>query len=101
MKRRGVFESAQNLIKIVMLTGKHQQLDKFFHFIRISGVCLFAFLLFPAAAQDGSGWQEVRFAQVKVPAGDHTFKITFKNAGKAPVTLNLDDLVLRMKEANR
>ena len=55
----------------------------------------------PAAAQDGSGWQEVRFAQVKVPAGDHTFKISFKNADKAPVTLNLDDLVLRMKEANR
>ena len=45
--------------------------------------------------------QEVRVAQVKVPAGDHTFKISFKNAGKAPVTLNLDDLVLRMKEANR
>ena len=55
----------------------------------------------PAAAQDGSGWQEIRFQQIKVPAGDHTFKISFKNAEKAPVTLNLDDLVLRMKEANR
>ena len=52
-------------------------------------------------AEDGSGWVELRFKQIQVPAGDHEFKISFKNTGKEKVTLNLDDLVLRMKEAAR
>ena len=49
--------------------------------------------------EDGSGWHEIRFKQVKVPAGEHVFKLKFNNPTAAPVTLNLDDLVLRMKEA--
>ena len=52
-------------------------------------------------AEDGSGWYEIRFRQIEVPAGDHEFKISFKNSGKEKVTLNLDDLVLRMKETAR
>ncbi|MBO4648917.1 MAG: DUF4838 domain-containing protein [Lentisphaeria bacterium] len=48
--------------------------------------------------EDGSGWHEIRFKQVKVPAGEHVFKLKFNNPTAAPVTLNLDDLVLRMKE---
>ncbi|MBO4648919.1 MAG: DUF4838 domain-containing protein [Lentisphaeria bacterium] len=56
-------------------------------------------ILMPAGAEDGSGWYEVRFKQIQVPAGDHEFSISFKNNGKKAVRLNLDDLVLRMKEA--
>ena len=52
-------------------------------------------------AEDGSGWYEIRFKQIQVPAGDHEFKINFKNSGKGKVTLNLDDLVLRMKDVPR
>ena len=55
----------------------------------------------PADAEDGSGWREVRFKQAAIPAGEHTFQIQFKNTGSGKITLNLDDLVLRMKEANR
>ncbi|MBQ9338338.1 MAG: DUF4838 domain-containing protein [Lentisphaeria bacterium] len=55
----------------------------------------------PPEAEDGSGWREIRFGQIEVPAGEHEFKITFRNAGKTPVTLYLDDLSLRMKDAAR
>ena len=58
-------------------------------------------VLLPPEAEDGSGWREIRFGQIEVPAGEHEFRITFKNGGKTPVVLHLDDLVLRMKAAVR
>ena len=58
-------------------------------------------IMLPADAEDGSGWREIRFKQAAIPAGEHTFQIQFKNTGSGKITLNLDDLVLRMKEADR
>ena len=65
--------------------------------VEFAGVPLQGILL-PEKAEDGSGWREIRFERVKIPAGDHVFKIQFHNPDKTAVKLNLDDLVLRMKE---
>ncbi|MBO4648556.1 MAG: DUF4838 domain-containing protein [Lentisphaeria bacterium] len=55
----------------------------------------------PPEAEDGSSWREIRFERVKIPAGDHVFKIKFHNPDKTAVKLNLDDLVLRMREVTK
>ena len=55
-------------------------------------------VVLPAEVQDESGWQEIRFKPITVPAGEHVFRISFRNAGGTPVKLYLDDLVLRMKD---
>ncbi len=39
-------------------------------------------------------WYEVRFKQIAIPAGNHQFKIEFKNSGKTPVRINIDELEL-------
>ncbi|MBQ9338200.1 MAG: DUF4838 domain-containing protein [Lentisphaeria bacterium] len=54
-------------------------------------------ILLPPEAEDGSSWREIRFERVKIPAGDHPFKIQFNNPGKTGTELYLDDLVLRVK----
>ena len=68
--------------------------------VEFAGRKLTGYLL-PPETEDGSGWNEIRFKQIEVPAGEHEFRIIFKNTDKTPVTLHLDDLVLRMKEAVR
>ena len=55
-------------------------------------------ILLPSDAEDGTGWKELRFKAEKIPAGDHTLKITLRNTGKEQTTLYIDDLVLKMKE---
>ena len=58
-------------------------------------------VVLPAEIEDGTLWKELRFKTISVPAGDHTFKITFRNTGKEKVVLYLDDLVLKMKESGK
>ena len=58
-------------------------------------------VVLPPEAEDGSGFRELRFRPVRIPAGEYTFRIEFKNPAKEPVTLNLDDLVLQLKEAGK
>jgi len=55
-------------------------------------------VLLPAEIEDGTSWKELRFKNITIPAGEHTFKINFRNPGRDKVTLYLDDLVLKMKE---
>ena len=55
-------------------------------------------ILLPSDAEDGTGWKELRFKAEKIPAGDHTLKITLRNTEKEQTTLYIDDLVLKMKE---
>ncbi|MBR4664556.1 MAG: DUF4838 domain-containing protein, partial [Lentisphaeria bacterium] len=43
----------------------------------------------PPEAEDGTSWREIRFERVKVPAGEHTFKIQFNNPGKTGTDLYL------------
>ena len=44
-------------------------------------------------------WHEVRFLPIDVPAGDHVFAITIRNPEAKPITVNLDNLNLRVKRA--
>ncbi|MBQ9338339.1 MAG: DUF4838 domain-containing protein [Lentisphaeria bacterium] len=105
-------ESSAELIQKRKISPAQDQLVNFKLFVKcakdplnymtveFAGQKLTGYLL-PPDIEDGSGWNEIRFKQIKVPAGDHEFKITFRNGDKEPVTLHLDDLVLRMKEASR
>ena len=68
--------------------------------VEFAGRKLTAFLL-PPEAEDGSNWHELRFKSIEVPAGDHTFRIKFRNSGKSEVRLCLDDLVLKMREKGK
>ena len=46
---------------------------------------------------DDDGWHEIRFQPADLPAGDHEFVITVRNQGTEPLTVNLDDLNLRLR----
>ena len=45
---------------------------------------------------EDDNWHELRFLPVVLPAGDHEFVLTVRNPGDEPLTLNLDDLNLRL-----
>ena len=46
---------------------------------------------------EDDGWHEFRFLTTAIPAGDHEFALTVRNPGDEPLTVNLDDLYLRLK----
>ena len=46
---------------------------------------------------EADGWHELRFHPADLPAGDHEFVITVRNQGTEPLTVNLDDLNLRLR----
>jgi hypothetical protein len=50
-----------------------------------------------ATIPENDNWHELRFLPATVPAGDHEFVITVKNPGDQPLTVNLDDLNLRLR----
>ena len=58
-------------------------------------------VLLPPEAEDGTGWHELRFRPVRVPAGEYELRIEFKNPGREKAVLYLDDLVLRMKPVQK
>ena len=51
-------------------------------------------VLMPAVGEDKSGWQELRFRPVRVPAGEYELRLEFKNPDKEKTVLNLDDLIV-------
>ena len=46
---------------------------------------------------DDDGWHELRFQPAEIPAGDHEFVLTVRNPGDEPLSVNLDDLNLRLR----
>ncbi len=45
-------------------------------------------------------WHELRFSPVQVPTGDHEFVMTVENPGDESLTLNFDDLDLRLGQVS-
>ena len=46
---------------------------------------------------EDDNWHEMRFHEMEVPAGDHVLEIAVTNRGSQRITVNFDDLYLRLK----
>ena len=58
-------------------------------------------VLLPSEAEDGTGWHELRFRPVRVPAGEYELRIELKNPDPEKAVVYLDDLILQMKQVQK